>query len=107
MDDNLELAFMVLITIGISLSIGILLLTKLAEFIFCKDDYKEYNDIVEDNMPVLISKSDEEKLKHALHQYHKVRTQYPLPPQRKVENTELEITNIKDSIVVTETVYAD
>ena len=67
MDDNLELAFMVLITIGIGL------------------------------------KSDEEKLKNA----HKVRTQYPLPPQRKVENMELEITNIKDSIVVTETVYAD
>lgn len=103
MDNNLELAFMILITIGISLSIGILLLSKLAEYIFCKDDDKEYNDIVEDNVPVVISKSDEEKLKNA----HKVRTQYPLPPQRKVENTELEITNIKDSIVVTETVYAD
>lgn len=103
MDNNLELAFMILITIGISLSIGILLLSKLAEYIFCKDDDKEYNDIVEDNVPVVISKSDEEKLKNA----NKVRTQYPLPPQRKVENTELEITNIKDSIVVTETVYAD
>ena len=103
MDDNLELAFMVLITIGIGFSIGILLLSKLAEYIFCKDDDKEYNDIVEDNMPIVVSKSDEEKLENA----HNVRTQYPLPPQRKVENTELEITNIKDSIVVTETVYAD
>jgi hypothetical protein len=103
MDDNLELAFMVIITIGIGLSIGVLLLTKLAEYIFCKDDDEEYSDIVEDNIPVVVSKSDEEKLKNA----HKVRTQYPLPPQRKVENTELEITNIKDSIVVTETVYAD
>ena len=103
MDDNLELAFMVLITIGIGFSIGILLLSKLAEYIFCKDDDKEYNDIVEDNMPIVVSKSDEEKLKNA----HNVRAQYPLPTQRKVENTELEITNIKDSIVVTETVYAD
>ena len=103
MDDNLELAFMILITIGICLSIGILLLSKLAKYILCKDDDKEYSDIVEDNLPIVVSKSDEEKLKNA----HKVRTQYPLPPQRKVDNTELEITNIKDSIVVTETVYAD
>lgn len=42
--------------------------------------------------------ADQEKLAH------KVRTQYP-PPNGTV--TSFEITNIKDSIVVTETVYAD
>ena len=35
---------------------------------------------------------------------HKVRTQYPQP---KTNVTSFEITNIKESILVTETVYAD
>ena len=45
--------------------------------------------------------ADMERIKNA----HKVRTQYP--PPNVVKESVLEITNTKDSILVTETVYAD
>ena len=45
--------------------------------------------------------ADRERIKNA----HKVRTQYP--PPNVLKESVLEITNTKDSILVTETVYAD
>lgn len=66
----------------------------------------EYNDEKE---RARLAKEEEKKKREEidrekLNKVHQVRTQYP-PPDNKV--TSFEITNIKDSIIVTETVYAD
>ena len=94
MGEKFELMVSVLVIIGLVVSICVVILSKLVEYFFAIDDKEPYNDIVEDHIPV--KQTNEEK------------QQSPLPATtKKVDNTELEITNIKDSVVVTETVYAD
>ena len=96
MGHSIGIAIAVLVIGAFVLCMIVFLLSWAEDYIYESRFNKEEERIAKEKREEI----DREKLNKA----HQVRTQYP-PPTGKV--TSFEITNIKDSIIVTETVYAD
>ena len=91
MEDNLQMAMLILLMAGIFICLIIIGISKLFSIVL-ETSGNEYGDIVEDKFPEEIEKLIGKEKKESI---------------TKVENTEFEITNMKGSEVITEVVYAD
>jgi hypothetical protein len=98
--ETIGVAIAVLVISSFVLCMLTFLFTSMSGFF---NEYKEPERMSWEKQPERtreIDFADKKALEHA----HKVRTQYP--PAKATETT-FEITNVKESILVTETVYAD
>ena len=100
MGETIGMSISVLVIAGFVIYMLLFFLTWASEALIDHNERKELERQRQERLRREMEEADNKKIKEA----HKVRTQYP-PPEQKV--TSFEITNTKDSIIVTETVYAD
>ena len=100
MGETIGVAIAVMVISSFVLCIVMFLFTSMGDFF---NEYKEPERI---SWQEQLKRAREIDLadNEARHNAHKVRTQYP---PAKATETSFEITNVKESILVTETVYAD
>ena len=97
-------------TIGVAIAVLVIssfVICMIMFFIFSMGDFfNEYKEPERISWKKQLERAREIDLadKKAWENAHKVRTQYP---PAKATETSFEITNVKESILVTETVYAD
>lgn len=100
MGETIGMSISVLVIAGFVIYMLLFSLTWASEALIDHNGKKELERQRQERLRREREEADRERIKNA----HKVRTQYPLPEHKE---TSFEITNTKDSIIVTETVYAD